>query len=118
MLRKCFPGSAVLKNPLDNAGDMGLIPGLGRYPGEGNSNPPPYSCLENPTDRGAWWDIAHGVTKIWTRLTTKQQQSGGGGGGFGLQPYGDWALWQVMVGIHAWAAWRSRLGRWGPAEGF
>ena len=37
------------------AGDIGLIPGLGRSPGEGNGNPLQYSCLENPMDRGAWW---------------------------------------------------------------
>ena len=37
-----------------NAGDLGSILGLGRSPGEGNGNPPQYSCLENPTDRGAW----------------------------------------------------------------
>ena len=35
-------------------GDLGLIPGLGRSPGEGNGNPPQYSCLENSMDRGAW----------------------------------------------------------------
>ena len=68
-----FLGGSVVKNPPIYAGDTGSIPGLGRSPGEGNSNPPPYSCLENPTDRGAWWDIAHGVTKIWTRLTTKHE---------------------------------------------
>ena len=38
-----------------NAGDPGLIPGLGRSPGEGNSNQLQNSCLENPTDGGAWW---------------------------------------------------------------
>ena len=37
-----------------NAGDPGLIPGSGRSPGEGNGNPLQYSCLENPTERGAW----------------------------------------------------------------
>ena len=36
-----------------NAGDLGLIPGSGRYPGEGNGNALQYSCLENPMDRGA-----------------------------------------------------------------
>ena len=36
------------------AGDPGLIPRLGRYPGEGNGNPLQYSCLENPRDGGAW----------------------------------------------------------------
>ena len=40
--------------PACNAGDLGLIPGLGRSPGEGNGNPLQYSCLENPRDGGAW----------------------------------------------------------------
>ena len=41
-----------------NAGDPGLIPGLGRSPGEGNGNPLQYSCLENPMDGGAWYDYS------------------------------------------------------------
>ena len=52
-----------------NAGDLGSIPGLGRSPGEGNSNPLQYSCLENPMDRGVWWAIVHGVAKSWTQLS-------------------------------------------------
>ena len=44
-------------------GDSGLIPGLGRSPGEGNSNPLQYSCLENPMDRGSWRVAVHGVVK-------------------------------------------------------
>ena len=51
------------------AGDLGSIPGLGRSPGEGNGNPLQYSCLENPTDGGAWWATAHGVAKSRTRLS-------------------------------------------------
>ena len=53
VLNKGFPGGSVVKNLLVNAGDAGLIPGLGRSPGEGNGNPLQYSCLENPMDRGA-----------------------------------------------------------------
>ena len=49
-----FPGGSVGKESACNVGDMSLIPGLGRSPGEGNCNPLQYSCLENPTDRGAW----------------------------------------------------------------
>ena len=48
----------VVKNPCANegdAGDMGSVPELGRFPREGNGNPLQYSCLENPMDRGAWW---------------------------------------------------------------
>ena len=48
--------------------DRGLIPGSGRSPGGGHGNPLQYSCLENPTDRGAWWDAVHRVAKSQTRL--------------------------------------------------
>ena len=43
-----FPGVSVVKNLLANAGDVGLIPGLGRFPGEGNGNPLQYACLGKP----------------------------------------------------------------------
>ena len=49
-----FPDNSVLKNLPANAGNMGLIPGLGRSLGDGNGNPLQYSCQENPIDRGAW----------------------------------------------------------------
>jgi len=45
---------------------LGLIPGSGRSPGEGNGNPPQYSCLENPMDGRAWWATVHRVAKSWT----------------------------------------------------
>ena len=51
------------------AGDPGLIPGLGRLPGEGNGNALQYSCLENSMDRGAWWATVPGVIKSQTRLS-------------------------------------------------
>ena len=51
--REGLPGGSVVKNLLASAGDTGSIPGSGRCPGEGNSNPPQYSCLGNPLDRGA-----------------------------------------------------------------
>ena len=53
-----FPGGAVVKNLPANARDerdTGLIPGLGRPPGEGNGNPFWYSCLEHSMDRVIWW---------------------------------------------------------------
>ena len=56
----------MVKNPpanAGNAGDAGLIPAPGRYPGEGHGNPLQYSCLENSMDKGTWWAIVHGVTK-------------------------------------------------------
>ena len=49
--------------------DLGSIPGLGRFPGEGKGYPLQYSCLENPMDRGAWWAIIHGVAKSQTWLS-------------------------------------------------
>ena len=51
-----------------DVGDMSLIPGLGRSPGEANGNPLRYSCLENPMGKGAWQAIVHGVAKSQTRL--------------------------------------------------
>ena len=56
----------MVKNLPANAGatgDMSLIPGWGRSSGEGNGNPLQYSCLENPTDKGAWQGTVHGVTE-------------------------------------------------------
>ena len=58
-----FHGGSVVKNLPASVGDMGLIPGLGRSPGEGNGNPLQYSCLENPMDRGAWWATVYRVAK-------------------------------------------------------
>ena len=58
-----FPGGSVVKNLPAKAGNAGSIPGSGRSPGEGNSNPLKYSCLRNPVDRGAWWAIVHGFKK-------------------------------------------------------
>ena len=58
-----FLGATVVKNLPANAGDVGSIPGLERFPGEGNGNPLQYSCLENPMDRVARWAAVHGVPK-------------------------------------------------------
>jgi len=63
-----FLSSSAVKNLPASAGDMGLIPGLGRSPGEGNGNPFQYSCLENSMDRGAWQATVHGVVKSQTGL--------------------------------------------------
>jgi len=49
-----FPGGSEGKASACNAGDLGLIPALGRSPGKGNGNPLQYSCLEHPMDGGAW----------------------------------------------------------------
>ena len=58
-----FPGGSVVKNPPASSGDIGSIPGSGGSPGEENGNPHQYSCLGNPTDRGAWQATVHEVTK-------------------------------------------------------
>ena len=58
-----FPGGSVVKNLPASAEDTGLIPGLGRSPGEGNGNPLQYFCLGNPMDRGAWRATVPGVAK-------------------------------------------------------
>ena len=68
-----FPGGSDGKVSACNAGNMGLIPGSGRSPGEGYGNPLQYSCLENTMDRGAWRATVHGVTSQtwlsdWTEL--------------------------------------------------
>ena len=61
-----FSGGSEDKASACNAGDPGSIPALGRSPGEGNSNPFQYSCLENPMDRGAWQATVHRVAKSLT----------------------------------------------------
>ena len=58
-----FPGGSDGKESACDAGDLGLIPGSGRSPGEGNGNPLPCSGLEIPMDIGAWQATVHGVAK-------------------------------------------------------
>ena len=65
---QAFPGGSDGKESACNAGDPGLIPGSGKYPGEENGNPLKYSCLESPMDGGAWWALVHGVAKSQARL--------------------------------------------------
>ena len=70
-----FPDGSAVKNLPANAGDPGSIPGWERSPGEGNGNPPQYSCLENP-----WSEWPGGLYSPWDHktighyLATKQQQ--------------------------------------------
>ena len=61
-----FPGGLGGNESACNVGDLGLIPGLERSPGEGNGNPLQCSCLENSMDRGAWRATVHGVAKSQT----------------------------------------------------
>ena len=62
----------MVKNPPPNAGDKGLIPGLGRSPGEGNGKPLQYSCLGNLMNREALWAIVTGVPRVGHDLETKK----------------------------------------------
>ena len=65
----------VVKYPPANAGDRrdtGSVPGSRRFPGGCNGNPPQYSCLKNPMDRGAWGTTVHSVTKSQTQLKRQQ----------------------------------------------
>ena len=73
LLRKVFLSDSVVKSSPANAGHAGLIPRLGRSTGEGNDNPLWYSCLGNPTERGAWWATVYGVAQSWTQLSTRHK---------------------------------------------
>ena len=61
----------MVKNLPANVGDLGSICGSGRCPGVGNGNPLQSSCLEYSMNKGAWWAIAHGVSKSQTRLSAR-----------------------------------------------
>ena len=69
MLIMDFPGGLEVKASASNAGEPGLIPGLGRYLGKGNGTPLQYSFLENPMDGGAGQATVHRVAKSQTRLS-------------------------------------------------
>ena len=72
-----FPGGSDGKESTCNVGDLGLIPGLGRSPGEENGYSLQYSGLENSMDRGAWWATVHGVAKSRTQLSDLRYSLGG-----------------------------------------
>ena len=63
------PGGSDGKESTCNAGDLGLLLGLGRSLGGGHGNSLQYSCLENPMDRGSWQATVQEVAKSWTRLS-------------------------------------------------
>ena len=63
-----FPGGSDTKESACKVGDLGLIPGLGRYPGGGHGNTLQYSCWRIPRDRGTWQFTDHRVAKSQTRL--------------------------------------------------
>ena len=70
-----FPGGSEVKASSRNAGGLGSIPGSGRSPGGGHSNPFQHSCLEKPIDRAAWWATVHGVKKSQTQLKHARTQA-------------------------------------------
>ena len=70
-LELIFPGGSVSKESACDAGDLGLILGLGRSPGEGHDSPLQYSCLENSMNKGAWQATVHGVARVGHNLATK-----------------------------------------------
>ena len=76
----CFSGTIAVwcssdgKESVCNAGVLGSTPGLGRSPGEGNTNPFQYHCLENPMDRGAWQATVHGIARVRHNLATKERE--------------------------------------------
>ena len=82
-LKQCqtgvLQGARVMKNPPANAGDIrhaGSIPRSGRSLGGGNGNPPQYSCLENPMDRGVWWATSVASQRVghnWSDLACMRQ---------------------------------------------
>ena len=79
-MSKGFPGGSDDKESVCNAGDPGSIPGSRRSPGEEKGNPLQHVCLENPMDRGAWWDTVHEAVKSDTteRLTHTHTDFPGG----------------------------------------
>ena len=101
-----FPGDSDRKESISNMGDPGWISGSGRSPGGGRDNPLQCSCLENPTDGGAWRATVHGVTKSRTRLsgsltrTLCSPWTPGGGFAGRPNPSSSW-LW-VASGRQLW----------------
>ena len=67
---RAFLVAQTVKESTCNAGELGLIPGLGKSPEGGHGNPLQYSCLENYMDEGTWWAAVHGVAKSQTHLSS------------------------------------------------
>ena len=75
VFHEIISGGSDSKESVCNVGDLGSIPGLGRFPGERNGKPLQYSYLENSMDREAWQDTVHGVPKSQTQLSTHTAQA-------------------------------------------
>ena len=72
-----LPGASDSKEFACNTGDLGLTPGSGKSPGEGNGNPLQCSCLENPRNGGAWWAAVYGVaqSRTWLKRLSSSSSS-------------------------------------------
>ena len=88
----CFPGSSDGKSAC-SSGDLGSIPGSGRSPEEENGNRLQYSCLEDPTGRGIWQAIVHGVPKSRTQLREHTQNEAKNNSFKSLQPMEEVDNW-------------------------
>ena len=105
-----FCGGSDGKESTCNAGDLGLILGLGRSPGGGHGNPLQYSCLENPTDRGAWRSTVHGIAIVRQDCATNTFTS--------LQPFNNVVLvstvqqsesaTHIHISTHFWISFQFR----------
>ena len=97
---RSFPGGSMVKNrwPMqEDPRDMGSIPGLGRFPGEGNGDLLQDSCLENSVDRGAWWATAHRVAELNMSVTEHTH-----------------TMWGVLMW---WSSEVPSVGQWGIFPG-
>ena len=93
-----FPGGSVYKESACSVGDLGSIPGLGRSPGEGNSYPLQYSCLENSVDRGySQWDRKELDTTEWLTLSHLVR-----GGPLVCTPKDNWVLLKLHLKLALW----------------
>ena len=109
------PGGSYGKEPTWPKRSGFTIPESGKSPGEGNGNPPQYSCLENPMERGAWRAAVHGATQSRTRLSDlhsvlSRAQRGATGvradsGDLGRELWTFWEVWRISGSIY--------LPKWG-----
>ena len=111
---RAFHHSSVSKESVCNAGGLGLIPGFGRFPGEGNGNPLQYSCLENPLDRRALQATVHRVLRVGHDLVTKPPESNKCGAIYSYKQRG----FNPWVGKIPWSRARQPTPVFSPGESY